>query len=56
MLALFPVDATNVPIRNKAWYDCEWKVEIVLKLHRWIGEKYDGVRLCWNVNKQKAYQ
>lgn len=23
--------------------------------YRWIGEKYDGVRYCWNPKQQKMY-
>lgn len=24
-------------------------------IKRWIGEKYDGMRCCWNPNKRTAY-
>ena len=28
---------------------------LLIKEYRWVGEKYDGIRLCWNPITLKAY-
>ena len=29
---------------------------LTIMMFRWIGEKYDGVRICWNPVRSKLYQ
>lgn len=58
MLASFPADnrfhATVSP--SNAWYRNKISaITMVNVCARWMGEKYDGVRVCWNPNKHILY-
>lgn len=59
MLASFPVDA-NLTISKHQWYQFDsnyynYITLVYLLWCRWIGEKYDGVRICWHPVHKKGY-
>jgi hypothetical protein len=61
MIASFPADiisfANSVCFDNK-WYILYFYLLIILifiVFRRWVGEKYDGVRVCWHPTLQKPY-
>lgn len=58
MLASFPVDSKfNEQMANTTWYDfMNCYGTLMLIVLRWLGEKYDGVRLCWNPKRDTMYQ
>lgn len=56
MLASFPTSINfidEMSVRN-AWYWC-LLIAGFYPAFRWLGEKYDGVRLCWHPIQQKLY-
>lgn len=59
MLASFPVvqlaQFTDSISPQNSWYEVSIYL-LVIKLNRWLGEKYDGSRCYWNPELKELYQ
>ena len=57
MLASFPTDTQfSLSISHNAWFVLVNSVEYSTYVCcRWVGEKYDGIRCCWNPSQRIVY-
>lgn len=57
MYASFPLQAEediDFESPDNQWYDFNIHFQANIN-QRWLGEKYDGIRACWNISTQILY-